>query len=159
MKKGFTYIITTMILILLITGILVINKPTKLPKVSTQQFLSKNYQIEFSKLCAKSNIDENTIDAFNTVFLNYISSYNYDVKMCNIIEKETSIYLSNYTGEPCDLVVDGVVLQTINDKTTKKIDRFINNMNIYLCNCEYKTGRNIYYINIYNNNVRTIYKN
>lgn len=157
MEKGFTYIITTMILIMLITGIILINKPNKQPIVQTPYFLVKNYEIEFNYL-NQGSVDENIINTFNLNFLNYINSYNYSAEFCNIIDTKNHIYFSNFTGTDCNLMIGEDVNQTVSNQSTIKIDRFINDMNIYLCSCNY-LRENSYYIDIYNENLKLIYKN
>lgn len=159
MKKGFTYIITVMILIISITGIILINRPNKIIINHNAQRLINNYQEEFLVFSLNDVADENTITSYNTNFSNYVNSYNYNIELCNIIESEEYIYFSNFTGNDCDLYIDEDVNQTINDKTTIRIDRFINNTNIYLCNCNYQRGKNSYYINIYNEDIKIIYEN
>ncbi|HOW29495.1 MAG TPA: hypothetical protein PK685_02375 [archaeon] len=159
MKKGFTYIITVMILIISITGIILINRPNKTITNHNAQQLINNYQEEFLVFSLNDVADENTITSYNTSFSNYVNSYNYNIELCNIIESEEYIYFSNFTGNDCDLYIDEDVNQTINDKTTIRIDRFINNTNIYLCNCNYQRGKNSYYINIYNEDIKIIYEN
>ena len=159
MKKGFTYIITVMILIISITGIILINRPNKTITNHNAQQLINNYQEEFLVFSLNDVADENTITSYNTNFSNYVNSYNYNIELCNIIESEEYIYFSNFTGNDCDLYIDEDVNQTINDKTTIRIDRFINNTNIYLCNCNYQRGKNSYYINIYNEDIKIIYEN
>lgn len=159
MKKGFTYIITTMILIMLITGIILINRPNKTPIKETPQLLVKNYEIEFNVFSSTSNLDENVIDAFNLNFSNYINSYNFSTEICTIIEDANYIYFSNYTGNNCDLLIGEDVNQTLSDKSTVKIDRFINNMSVYLCNCNYVREKNSYYINIYDEDIKIINEN
>jgi len=159
MKKGFTYIITVMILIISITGIILINRPNKIIINHNAQQLINNYQEEFLVFSLNDVADENTITSYNTNFSNYVNSYNYNIELCNIIESEEYIYFSNFTGNDCDLYIDEDVNQTINDKTTIRIDRFINNTNIYLCNCNYQRGKNSYYINIYNEDIKIIYEN
>ncbi len=158
MNKGFTYIITVMILIMLITSLILINRPNKQPS-NNASFISKNYEIEFLYLSSSNVLDENKINSFNSNYLNHINSYNYSAEICNIIETEDYIFFSNFTGESCDLVIDDEVSQVVNDKTTTKIDRFINNMNIYLCSCNYEKGKNSYYLDIYNEDIRIINKN
>jgi len=147
MKKGFTYIITTMILIVIISSIIIINATTTTTISKHPIFLSENYENEFLIL-NQNNVNENRINTFNSSFIEYINSYNLDVELCNIIDDGNNLYFSNYTGNTCALIIDGKIDQEINNNTTIKRDRFINEMNIYLCNCNYYVGENKYHISI-----------
>ncbi len=158
MKKGFTYIITTMIIIILISSIFIIFNPVKKTVNTTPNILAKNYEIEFLKL-SSSNPTIQDINNLNYGFKKFTNSNNYDVKICSIVENQTSIILSNYTSENCNLVIDGMFSGVVYDNSTVTIDRFINNTNIYLCSCYYAGGKNVYYIDIYNENSKTILKN
>ena len=157
-EKGFTYIITTMIIIILITGLVLINNPEKKVINTTPKILAKNYEIEFLNLTTTSTNAED-LNNLNKRFEKFVNSNNYNASICSIVETEDYIYLSNFTGEDCQMIINGEENQLINDNTTVTIDRFINNTNIYLCSCYYVSGKNIYYIDIYNENSKTILKN
>lgn len=158
MKKGFTFIITTMVIILLISGILIFNNQKK----ETNQkapYLAKNYENEFLFFSKQENLDENKINNFNLSFKKYFNSYNYSVNLCSIIETEEYLYISNFYQEPCKLIINGEEEGEIGKDSTYKIDRFINDTSIYLCSCNYKTGYNSFYLDIYNKKIKLIYRN
>lgn len=159
MEKGFTYIITTMLLILLISGVIIISNynSSKLKNNSTT-ILAKNYETEFLNLL-ESNPSAEDINQFNYNFKKFINSNNYDSKMCNLIKTEDGLIVSNFLDQNCDLMVNGSKNQTLTENNTEIIDIFINDTNIYLCSCYYDAGKNIYYLDIYNENSETIFKN
>ncbi|HOZ35478.1 MAG TPA: hypothetical protein PLK55_00645 [archaeon] len=159
MKKGFTYIVTTMLLIILISGVVIVsnyNAPGN--KINPVAILAKNYENEFLNILNSGSSVED-INQFNYRFKKFINSNNYDSKLCNLITTENGIIASNFMDQNCDLMINGVSNQTITENNTIITDIFINDTNIYLCNCYYKAGENIYYIDIYNENSKTTFKN
>jgi len=159
--KGFTYIIIVAIIVIFITMLLLLVKPNDI--INDQpKTLADNYKIELSFLIDNGISDENDINNFNNSLINYIQSHNYNAKICNIIDDRNQyIYVSNYLGENCGLYINSVMNQTVDDKESVRIDRFINDMNIYLCNCNLRhtDGYNVaYYINIYNSKASIINK-
>jgi hypothetical protein len=157
-KKAFMFIITTLIIISLIS-LLIINIRTIPNNSKLINNLSENYISEFLILNKDNNLNIQKIDNFNNSFLKFINSHNYNVKICNIIKNNNDIYISNYLGEDCNLFIAEDLNRTINNNSTIKIDNFINNMPIYLCNCTYINYNNVYYIDIYNYNNQIINKN
>jgi len=158
LKKGFTYIITTMIIIILITGVVIMSNTNQKSKTKTVSYIAKNYETEFIyKISEIPTIQD--INQFNYNFIKFINSNNYDAKICNIIKTSESTILSNFTDIDCNLMINGDYNQTISKNTTISIDTFINDTNIYLCNCYNVGEKNIYYIDIYNENSKTIFKN
>ncbi len=129
-----------------------------LPKQETiTKDLANNYNIEFSKI---STLDKNTtfINNFQKSFINFAKAQNHEIKLCSIFADDNSYYVSNYLGEDCVFVVNDVNKQIVYNNSTIKIDRFINETNIYLCNCEYKNFDS-YYINLYDSKNQIIKKN
>lgn len=149
-SKGFTYIIVTIILIMSISGVLILNNQRQVSQTDyKQEMLASNFSNEFD-IILNSALSEEEIDTKLLSMYNYIKSHSQNVKFCTILEDENSFYFSNYTGDNCDLVKDDEVIGQVMDKTTLKTDRFINNTNIYLCNCTY-IDISGYYLKIYNN--------
>jgi hypothetical protein len=147
-----------MMIIILISGIVLINNPIRKTINITPKVLAKNYEIEFLNLTTNNPTAED-LNNLNKRFEKFVNSNNYDTGICSIVETEDYILLSNFTGVDCQMIIDGNENQLINDNTTVTIDRFINNMNIYLCSCYYISGENIYYIDIHNEDSKTILKN
>lgn len=158
MKKGFIYIITTMILIMLITGIVVLNS-THSRTIEKAPFFVKNYVTEFLYFSSKDALSLEEINSFNSGFKDHINSYNYSTNICNIIETNEGVFLSNYTDNDCEIMIDEDNNLVVESNSTKKIDMFINQTNIYLCSCKYIDGQNSYYIDVYNKNIKIIEKN
>lgn len=159
MKKGFTYIVTTMLLIILISGVVIVsnyNAPGN--KINPVAILAKNYENEFLNILNSGSSVED-INQFNYRFKKFINSNNYDSKLCNLITTENGIIASNFMDQNCDLMINGVSNQTITENNTIITDIFINDTNIYLCSCYYEAAKNIYYLDIYNENSETIFKN
>jgi hypothetical protein len=149
-SKGFTYIIVTIILIMSITGVLILNNQKQVSQTDyKQEMLASNFNNEFEVLL-NSDLSEETIDEKLLNIYNYIKSHSQEVKFCTIIEDENCFYFSNYTGNTCNLIKDEEIINQVANKNTLKTDRFINNTNIYLCNCTY-IDISGYYLNIYNN--------
>ncbi len=145
-----------MITIGLITTIIILS--TSLPKEDkiTENIIT-NYENEFSRI---SREDKNTtfIDAFQNSFVNFINAQNHNTKLCTIFADEDHYYVSNYLGKDCMFRVNDENRQIVYNNSTTKIDRFINETNIYLCNCEYKNFDS-YYIMIYDSKNQIIKKN
>ena len=159
MRKGFTYIITTMLLIILISGVIIVsNYNSSKLKTNITQTLGKNYETEFLNIL-DFNPSEEDINLFNYNFKKFINSNNYDSKICNLVVTENGLVASNFMDQNCDLMVNGLKNQTLLENTTTTIDIFINDTNIYLCSCYYEAAKNIYYLDIYNENSETIFKN
>lgn len=159
MNKGFTYIITTMLIIMLVSGVVMITKYNRKSSSNPVATLAKNYENEFLNILEKGASVEN-INQFNYKFKKFVNSNNYDARICNLITTEDGLIVSNYMDQNCELMI-GDNQQTITENTTTIVDTdiFINDTNIYLCNCYYKAGENIYYIDIYNENSKIIFKN
>ena len=148
--KGFTYVIVTIILIMSISGLLILNNQNQTDQIDNQQeVLANNFSYEFNVISNGETSIEKIDEKLNNLY-NYIKSHSQNIKFCTIIEDENNLYFSNYLGESCNLIVDDEINQEVPDKTTIKTDRFINNTNIYLCNCTY-IDISGYYLNIYNN--------
>lgn len=147
-----------MVIIIVISGIFIINNTSsKLPN-NQAKYIAKNYEVEYLAIIT-NNLTQENIDNFNHNFKKFINSSNYDSEICSISETEEDIYISNYMGKNCNLTINGDFNQIVYDNDTIVIDRFINNTNIYLCSCSYVSGKNSYYINIYNDDSKTILKN
>ena len=147
-----------MIIIILISGIYLISYSNNNVRDSPSKILAKNYEIEFLNL-SQNNPTSQDINSANYYFKRFINSNNFDSKICNILETSDLIILSNYTDASCSIIINGDNNGTLAQNSTTTIDRFINNTNIYLCSCYYESGKNIYYIDIYNENSKTILKN
>jgi len=147
-----------MIIIILISGVYLISYSTNNSKSNPSKTLAKNYEIEFLNL-SQNNPTPQDINGLNYYFKKFINSNNFDSKICNILESGEHIILSNYTDSSCNILINGDNNGTLAQNSTTTIDRFINNTNIYLCSCYYESGKNIYYIDIYNENSKTILKN
>ena len=159
LNKGFTYIITTMLLIILISGVVIVsNYNSNKNKTNPVATLAKNYENEFLNILETGSTVED-INLLNYRFKKFINSNNYDAKICNLITTENGLIASNFMDQNCDLIINGEKRQTITENDTIITDIFINDTNIYLCSCHYKAGENIYYIDIYNENSKTIFKN
>lgn len=158
MNKGFTYIITTMLIVILISGVVMIIKYNNRSSSNPVATLAKNYENEFLSIL-ENDASVEDINLFNYRFKKFINSNNYDARICNLITTKNGLIVSNFMDQNCDLMINGENRQTITENTTILTDIFINDTNIYLCNCYYKAGENIYYIDIYNENSKTIFKN
>ncbi len=155
-SKGYMFIIIVMITIGLISGIIIITR--SLPKNdSIIEDLVKNYEQEFSRFSI-TDVNEETTDAFQKSFIYFIKARNHDIEVCSIFADNDYYYVSNYLDEDCDFYVNDVNISTIVRNSTQKIDRFINDTNIYLCNCEYK-NIDSYYIKINDSKNQIIKKN
>lgn len=159
MKKGFTYIVTTMLLIILISGVVIVsNYNTNRKKTNPVTILAKNYENELLNILDSGSSVED-VNQLNYAFKKFINSNNYDAKLCNLITTGNGLIASNFMDQNCDLIINGDINQTITENETIITDMFINDTNIYLCNCYYRAGENIYYIDIYNENSKTTFKN
>ena len=150
-NKGFTYIIVSIIIIISISALLIINKQGVIENKTDkkQEYLAKNFVNEF-EIISNQELETNDLNnKLNNIF-DFIKSHGQNVKFCTIIHDDNNLYFSNYTGEPCNLIIDDEIIQEISHKTTIQTDRFINNTNIYLCNCIY-TDISVYYLSIYDN--------
>jgi hypothetical protein len=160
-QHGFTYIIIVTFIAVFLTALLLLIKPFNNIDC-TPQVLSDNYKNELTTLIGTGINNISDINEFNNSFKNYIQSHNYNVKLCNIIDDRNQyIYISNYLGESCGLYVNSVMMQTLDDRNSIRIDRFINDMNIYLCNCNLRHTdgySSIYYIDVYSSKTNIINK-
>lgn len=155
-QKGYAFIMIVMITMGLISATIILSR--NLPKQETiTKDLVNNYNIEFSEI---SRLDKNTtiINNFQISFINFVNAQNHNLKLCSIFADEENYYVSNYLGKDCMFVIDDVNKQMVSNNSTTKIDRFINETNIYLCNCEYKNFDS-YYINLYDSKNQIIKKN
>lgn len=159
LNKGFTYLVTTILLIILISGIVIIsNYNANKSKINPATILAKNYENELIALLESEPTIED-INLFNFNFKKFINSNNYDSKLCNIITTKNGIIASNFMEQDCNLMINGDNNRTITGNSTVGIDIFINDTNIYLCSCNYEVGKNNYYLDIYNESSKIIYKN
>ncbi len=156
-EKGYTFILIVMITIGLVTGIIIMSR--EIPKEETiTNHLVNNYTNEFSRISVKEK-DETIIKNFQESFITYIRANNHDVELCSIFADNNYYYVSNHLKKDCNFMVDGEIRgEIIENGSITKIERFINDTNIYLCNCEYK-NLDSYYINIYDSKNRIIKKN
>lgn len=150
-NKGFTYIIVSIIIIISISALLIINKQgfSENKTDKKQEFLIDNFINEFEVL-SNQDLESNDVNNKLEKLFDFIKSHGQNVKFCTIIQDDNYMYFSNYTGESCNLVIDDEIIQEISHKTTIQTDRFINNTNIYLCNCIY-TDISGYFLSIYDN--------
>jgi hypothetical protein len=155
-EKGYAFIIIVMITIGLISGVILMSNNITQQEDKTKELL-RNYEIEFSKISTQ-DINEETISNFAESFVDFINAQSYDVEFCSIFADDEYYYVSNYLGKSCIFYVNDVNKAEINNNNTEKIDIFINDTNIYLCNCEYN-NYNSYYIKIYDSKNQIIKKN
>ena len=147
-QKGFVYIITTVIIITFITMLFLLTRPQP-SNYSNAQNIAQNYKFELNRLI-NNNLTVSDINNFNNSFYNFIRAHNYNAKMCLIISKNNNIYLSNFLG------MDDSNVSDRNTIVEPKI-----NQDYTLLNCELDSNSShnlAYYIEIYNNSEKIIYK-
>lgn len=147
-----------MIIIIFISGLVIISNTSPKVKTKTVNAIAKNYETELIYAINNDPTVQN-INNLNKNFITFINSNNFDAKICNILKNSQELILSNFMNKDCNLMINGDLNQIISNNTTIAIDIFINDMNIYLCNCYYEGEKNVYYLDIYNESSETIFKN
>lgn len=149
-NKGFTYIIIVIIMMIFITMLFVLSRSV-IYKENKSEALMNNYKNELTYLI-ENDINESSLDLLNSSFKEFIISNNYNIKICDIFYNGSVYYLSNYQDSNYDL---------INDKTTITVLKEDVNETITFGECDFNTLNNInlnYYLEIYNDQERRIYK-
>jgi hypothetical protein len=153
-KKGFVYIITTVIIVLFITTLFLLTRAQP-NNYTYSQNLAQNYKFELSKL-VNNDLTVTDVNNFNNSFYHFIRAHNYNTKMCVLINKNNNIYASNFLGVN-DINLNGT---NVNDKNTVMIPRPETDIIFSNCELDYNSNNNYsYYIEIYNNTEKAIYKN
>jgi hypothetical protein len=148
-KKGFTYIIIVVIIMIFTTMIFLISKNINYTDNKSQTIIN-NYKNEMNYIVL-NNLDENNLDQLNSSFKNYIQTNNYNSKICSIVfDGNNTYYLSNYQDTN---------YAAINTDETIIILRENVVANIIFGSCTLELGnlKNKYYLEIYNNKEKNIY--
>ena len=91
LNKGFTYIITTMLLIILISGVVIVsNYNSNKNKTNPVATLAKNYENEFLNILETGSTVED-INLLNYRFKKFINSNNYDAKSAILLLQKTAL--------------------------------------------------------------------
>ncbi|MDD3178659.1 MAG: hypothetical protein PHR26_04020 [Candidatus ainarchaeum sp.] len=148
-ENGFAYIFVAVIIIMLITAMLLLEKPIYIKEYKINHLI-ENYKSEITYFL-ENDFNEEDLNNFNYNFYNFIKSHNYKIKLCTIINSD-KIYLSNYLGE------EDIQIGNKNTISLAKQEKDYNILN--KCDLDYNSYQNIsYYIEIYNTEEKIIEKN
>lgn len=111
-KKGFTYIIISVMIMIFITVLFVYSTNINYQENIAPKILN-NYKNEIN-IFIKEDLNIEKLDLFNDSFIKYALSNNYNVKLCNVIfDGNNTFIVSNYLNQD---------FKDVNDKETKSFN-------------------------------------